>query len=62
MTVKKNSQPAAAQLENRLAAALAEKAEAQEFFDRARTYLMRCTRRVQDLKAEMHYGKEVRHA
>ena len=33
--------PTTTQLENQLAAAQAEKAEAQEFFNRARTYLMR---------------------
>ena len=61
MNKLKNSQNAAG-LENQLAAAQAEKAEAQEFVNRARTYLMLCTRQVQDIKAEMHYGKEVRHA
>lgn len=47
--------------ENELANAIIEREEARVYFERARTYLMRCTRRVQDIKAGIYYGKEASH-
>jgi len=49
------------ELENQLADALIDKAEARQFFEHARHYLMQCTRKVQDLKAQMYYGEEACH-
>lgn len=55
--------PKQKQLENMLANAEIDKAEARQYFENARHYLMQCTRKVQDLKAEMYFGrKEASHA
>ena len=44
-----------------IAKAEKEKEHARQIFEQARRYLMLCTRRVQDIKAQIHYGKEVCH-
>ncbi len=48
-------------VENELANAIIDREAARVSFEQHRTRLMKASRRVQDIKAKIHYGKEVCH-